>query len=391
MSATLLPGYAVLHVIQAHSQHAQSKATTLSEEMNERPDNESCVDEDHNKNSSHIISHTISREEDGVVHEKQKLSSGETVEVFYKNSVDPAIYNPLSVPAKNDAIVAGAEEPSVPRLTYFGPPREEGKIVKEYQKTSTPCLCLCSITFYYILYIVISLVAAIALNPFTCRSWSPVSDVPNMPSSSRPFGDPLRDSCPPKPFCNVYTLVPAIKIEGETYFPNFTNSAGLSVSFQHPLEHVVSMIKTGCTNIDVITNRGRRISSLKASEPRGERVLHNVKQVLAKAWFVLHNFCHYETFYLFNGGKEGMGSIAAPTVYTVNVHIIANCSASFSHPSSTRDITSTLKHQTDSLTGPTQGMPIVSTVGDRDRCNRDMLSDRSFPNYKEEAILLEVK
>ncbi|AYA49847.1 hypothetical protein [macacine gammaherpesvirus 13] len=383
-----------------------------------------------------IVSHTITRGEDGVVHERRVLASGERVEVFYKSPTPQprtgraAAFHDFTVPAA--AAVPGPEAEQEPE-SEPGPgaqpplidPQRPGASPEGQQgvPTSADLLSLSSLTgrmaamapswmksevasggkmkfkehvcnedaealsepprwfmlsfvfIYYFGYLTLLELISFGFNPFFLPTFVPVG-AKVLQENGHKFGVPLSYGCPANPFCKVYTLIPAVVINGVTYFPNNTDSLGGRGRFEAAALHVAALFEAGCSNLKAETNMGRKFNITVANGRVERRLVQDMQTALAGAATVLHHHCHYETYYLFERMSPDFGSIPKPSFRDVlrgSSSAGTNCTGALAPAGEVK-----MQQRDTKRTQPEQ-------------CRIDRLSDRSFPAYLEEVMYVVVQ
>lgn len=403
------------------------------------------------------VSHTISREEDGVVHERRVLASGERVEVFYKAPAPrpragrASGFHDFTVPAA--AAVPGPEpelesQPTSPtmcaaegeetktqtqqtlnrvnskagewtkekadargpldgqrgapisadflflssltgRMAAMAPSWMKGEVGRERMKFKEDvcdddaetlaepprCFMLSFIFVYYCCYLAFLALLAFGFNPFFFPTFVPVG-ARAMRGNGREFGVPLSYGCPANPFCEVYTLIPAVVINNVTYYPNNTDSLGGRGGFEAAALHVAALFEFGCSNLQAVTNRKRTFNLTRAGSRAERRLVQDMQKALASAAVVLHHHCHYETYYLFDGVGPEFGTIPKTSFKDVlgfKPPLVTNCTAALK--------TSVRDPKGSGAAGQRKQKP----------CRVDRLTDRSFPAYLEEVMYVMVR
>ncbi|AAK95459.1 BDLF2 [Macacine gammaherpesvirus 4] len=392
-----------------------------------------------------IVSHTITREEDGVVHERRVLASGERVEVFYKSPTPQprtgraATFHDFTVPAA--AAVPGPEAGPGPEPPLVDHQRNGGETTSSAgagdgetgdpaspegqhgAPTSADFLSLSSLTgrmaamapswmksevtsggkmrfkedvcdgdaetltepprwfmmsfvfIYYLGYLTLLGLISFGFNPLFLPTFVPVG-AKVLQEKGHKFGVPLSYGCPANPFCEVYTLIPAVVINGVTYFPNNTDSLGGRGRFEAAALHVATLFEAGCSNLQAETNRKRTFNITGADSRVERRLVQDMQRALAGAAMVLHHHCHYETYYLFDRTSPDFGSIPKPNfrdVLSGGSSTGTNCTGTLAPAGKVK-----MQQRDTKRTQPKQ-------------CHIDRLSDRSFPAYLEEVMYVVVQ
>ncbi|AIA62064.1 orf27 [Alcelaphine gammaherpesvirus 2] len=212
------------------------------------------------------------KHDDGTVQEVSFTADGWVKETYYKKNT------PVK-PASDPVAKYGEELRPTHQVLYRRP---------SYQQL-----------FFYLLYwwtyLTIMVLLAFPLNPYNIsRSFQFIVGPASYPiNCNRASPDKYSHSCFSSFFCTWDIMMPEIKVNNETFYPNFTKSDGQPADYSSALFWATSFVTNpNCTNFTVLHSNSTHSSYYNNS---GYEV---AKQVMLEGLFMLRHKCHPETVYL---------------------------------------------------------------------------------------------